>query len=270
MSCSSLSVKVLGCGPASGVPTMTGDWGKCDPKIARNHRLRPSILLSHINTETIQNVLVDTTPDLRTQMIESGSPKINSVLYTHEHADHVHGIDDLRALFHEYKESVNVFASDQTMAEIRRRFDYIFENRKDVMPWAVPQLNVNIFETGQRFETCGLSIMPIQQNHGLGSTHGFRIGEFAYSSDVWELDEAALKALEGIKVWIVDALSDHPHPTHSHVQKTLGWIKDLGVERAWFTHMNKSLDYKELCSRLPQGVEPAWDGLVIEGLNPVW
>ena len=184
------------------------------------------------------------------------------MVLTHAHADHLHGIDDLRSVNRLMRSAIPLYADAQTLAEIRSRFGYVFkpveESGRFYKPTLVPH------EIVGPFEISGIRILPFVQDHGFSTTLGLRIGGFAYSTDVTELDDNAFVALAGIELWIVDCLRHEPHPTHSHLAKTLAWIARVRPGRAVLTHMDQSLDYRELSAELPSGVEPARAGLVIE------
>jgi phosphoribosyl 1,2-cyclic phosphate phosphodiesterase len=255
-----MRVTVLGCGPSTGVPTIGGIWGRCDPRDPRNRRRRVSVL---VETATA-TLLIDTSPDLREQLLDAGVSRIDAVLMTHTHADHLHGIDDLRSVNRLMGREIPVHASAVTMAEIRQRFGYVFTPAEPGGGKAFykPILTPHIIDGP--FTAAGVAFEPFVQDHGFSATLGFRCGRFAYSTDVVRLDETAFAALEGVEVWIVDCIRREPHPTHSHVAQTLDWIARVKPRRAIFTHMDQSLDYETLRRSLPAGVEPGHDGLVIE------
>lgn len=252
-----MKITVLGCGGSLGVP-MTGNiWGDCDPAQPRNRRRRPSIL---VETEATV-VLVDTGPDLRDQLLDAGVTRLDAVLYTHAHADHVHGMDDLRPLVPRNR-PLPTFLDGETLATLEHRFSYalttVHVDRGLYRAFLDPRPVDGPFTVGD------LTIVPIQQDHGFGGSLGFRFGRFAYSTDVVSLDEAAFAALEGLDTWIVDATREEPHPSHSHVERTLGWIERLAPGRAYLTHLSHAMDYDRVMRRLPPKVELAYDGLVIE------
>lgn len=257
-----MKITVLGCGVSTGVPAIGPDWGRCDPSDPRNRRRRSSVLVECRG----RVVLIDTSPDLREQLIDARVARLDAVLMTHAHADHLHGIDDLRQIWRRMKRPIPLHADPSTMADIRERFGYLLQaigpESNFYQPILTPQ------EIGGPFAVCGISVVPFAQPHGYRTTLGYRIGAMAYSTDVAELDEAAFAALDGVELWIVDCLRRNAHPTHSHLAKTLSWIARVRPGRAVLTHMDQSLDYAELSRELPPGVEPGQDGLVIEVPDP--
>ena len=257
-----MKVTILGCGASTGVPAIGPDWGRCDPADPRNRRRRASVLVE-IGPVAI---LIDTSPDLREQLVDARVARLDAVIMTHAHADHLHGIDDLRALNRLMKQEIPLWADGKTLAEIRRRFGYVFDPPTEPGRYYKPCLVPH--QIGDGFAIGGVEIAPFAQDHGFSTTLGFRIGPMAYSTDVVELDDAAFDTIAGIELWIVDCFRRAPHPTHSHLDKTLGWIARVGPRRAVLTHMEQSLDYHELSAELPAGVEPGQDGLVIELPDP--
>jgi phosphoribosyl 1,2-cyclic phosphate phosphodiesterase len=254
-----VKVTILGCGSAPGVPQVSRGWGACDPSNPRNRRRRSSILVERGET----SVLVDTTPDLREQMIDNNIKRLDAVLYTHDHADHVHGIDELREINRAMGCHLDVHAKAVHMEVIRRRFDYVFQEVDDTKytlykPTLVPRLIEGPFTVG------ALDIVPFEQDHGYSMTTGFRFGNFAYSTDVVDFPEASWPYLEGLDLWIVSCLMDHPHQTHAHYDKVLGWVERLKPKRTVLTHMGLRMDYDTLRAKLPPHIEPAYDGMVIE------
>lgn len=260
-----MRITILGCGAASGVPLIGPDWGACDPAEPRNRRRRVSILVDDQKPDG--PVLVDTAPDLREQLIDAEVGRVGAVLYTHFHADHVHGIDDMRSLNRRQRAVIPAHGTAETLAALRKRFGYVFEPPPlaDGKPaFYKPCLEARPFVPGERFTAAGIEVLPFEQDHGYTTTIGFRFGAAAYSTDVVELSEAAFAALAGIDLWIVDCLSDKPFPTHAHLAKTLDWIERVKPKRSVLTHMTPDLDYRCLKQALPPGVEPAYDGMVLE------
>lgn len=253
-----MRITILGCGASGGVPLITGEWGECDPNNPKNRRQRASIAVER-NGITL---LVDTSPDLRAQCLSANIQKIDAVLYTHDHADHTHGIDDLRPFLHHYKTPIPVYGDEETLAFLKSRFGYAFPIQ-ETGPAIYRSFVVDKVVKGP-FEIGDIPIQPFLQNHGYSTSLGYRFEKVAYSTDVVDLEEEAFQALEGVDVWIVDCIAMDPKPTHSHLAKTLEWIERVRPRKAYLTHMSPLLDYDKLLKVLPEGVEPAYDGLVIE------
>lgn len=257
-----LRVTMLGCGGSGGVPyadgTPGGNWGKCDPDNPRNRRRRVSILVEREGTA----LLVDTSPDLRRQILDAGIGHLDAVLYTHAHADHCHGIDELRGLVYARGAPIDAYMDATTRADLTARFGYAFASHRPPDSPYRPLLNDRLIEGP--FRAGAIDVVPFTQGHAGETTVGYRFGPLAYSTDAKTLDDAAFAALAGVKVWIVDCLREKPHPTHAHVALALEWIARLKPERAILTHMNHQSDYEALRALCPPGVEPAYDGMVIE------
>jgi phosphoribosyl 1,2-cyclic phosphate phosphodiesterase len=253
-----MRVTVLGCGASTGVPAIGPNWGECDPADPRNRRRRVSLL---VETSDVA-ILIDTSPDLREQLIDARVRRLDAVLMTHAHADHLHGIDDIRQLNRLMKAAIPLWGDAKTLGEIRRRFGYALEPPDEPGHYYKPTLEAH--EILGPFAVRGVPVVPFPQNHGFSTTLGFRVGAMAYSTDVTELDDTAFATIAGVELWIVDCMRRAPHPTHSHLAKTLAWIERARPRRAVLTHMDHSLDYRALAAELPDGVEPGQDGLVIE------
>jgi len=264
-----LRITILGCGSSGGVPRVGGpegaQWGACDPAEPKNHRRRCSILVERIGTTGTTRVLVDAGPDLRSQLLDAAVPDLNAVLITHEHADHIHGIDDLRPLVISRKERLDVWTDPGTAAALRERFSYVFVQPKGSS--YPPILTLKEMGNSLTIDGTGGPITAVAHivEHGPGvQARGFRFDNIAYTPDISDLDSAAWQALDGVDLWIVDALRRDPHPTHSHLDQTLEWIKRLGPERAVVTNLHNDLDYAALRDELPESIIPAYDGLVLE------
>lgn len=252
---------ILGCGGSGGVPSLGpngGYWGACDPKNPRNLRSRTSLYIEMYGVR----ILIDTSTDLRQQFLKNNLTDFDAVLYTHAHADHTHGIDELRALFFVHNEkSIPVYGTAECMKDIERRFNYLINPTSDVYPKVLIP-NVIQYDT---FYVQNLEILAFQQGHGNQPSTGYRFGTMAYSTDFNYLSEESIEKLKGLKIWIVDCLSkEPPRRTHNHLDLTLHWIERVRPERAILTHMNATLDYDWLQSVLPQNIEPAFDGMIIE------
>jgi phosphoribosyl 1,2-cyclic phosphate phosphodiesterase len=262
----SLKITVLGCGSSGGVPRIGNHWGLCDPENPRNRRRRCSILVERKGADGQTSVLVDTSPDMRDQLLDSGVSWLDGVLFTHDHADHTHGIDDLRVVAFNGRRHVEAYASRETEVILRQRFGYCFETQEG-SPYP-PILDLHRLESGRILMVNGaggaITVLPFNQAHGHTHTLGFRFGNIAYSCDVSAIPDASLAALEGLDVWILDALRRTPHPSHFALGDALKWIERVRPKRAYLTNMHVDLDYDTLIGELPEGTEPAYDGLVIE------
>ena len=263
---------ILGCGASPGVPRITGDWGECDPLEPRNRRTRSSALIERFADDTAPptRVLIDAGPDLRAQLIDRRINEIHGVVFTHPHADHVHGIDDLRTFWMTMRRPIPVYSDDATQSRLDEGFGYCFKSpdRSSYLPF----LDRNRIEPGDNVQIDGpggpISLMPFTQAHGDISSLGYRLGSLAYSCDFNDLPEESIGRLTGLSVWILDALRRRPHPSHCSVDQAIDWISEVKPTRAILTHMTNELDYRTLCDELPATVEPAYDGLVIEFTEP--
>ncbi len=258
-----MRVTVLGCGGSGGVPlagaTPGGEWGACDPGNPKNRRRRVSLL---VETQG-KRLLIDCSPDLRQQLLDNAVTSLDAVLFTHPHADHCHGLDELRALSHAQQHSIPAYLERQTHEALTERFDYAFvsSHRQNRL---YPALMADHAIAYGRFEAVGIEMTAFRQDHGNVESTGFRIGPMAYSTDVKALGEKAFAALQGVELWVVDCLRYDPHPTHSHFEQTLEWIARVKPRRAILTHMNQAMDYETLLARCPAGVEPGYDGMIID------
>jgi phosphoribosyl 1,2-cyclic phosphate phosphodiesterase len=261
-----LRFTILGCGSSPGVPRIGGDWGACDPRNPRNRRLRCSLLAQRIGRNGTTHVLIDTSPDLRQQALAAGLGTLDGVLFTHPHADHIHGIDDLRGFVMNMRRRIDIYADPPTLARLHEGFAYCFATPpgSDYPPLA----NAHTITAGATVTIEGqggpLTALPIHQIHGRIGSLAFRIGNLAYSPDVSDFDDEAEYRLRELDVWIVDALRPTPHPSHLSLDQALAWIERFKPKRAVLTHMHVDLDYETLRRSLPANVEPAYDGMTIE------
>ncbi len=257
-----LKITVLGCGGAGGVPTVSRGWGVCNPDNPKNHRLRASLLIESGTTK----VLIDASPDLRQQCLTYGIRELDAVVFTHAHADHIHGLDELREINRVLHGPLNVWADATTLRDVETRFDYAFEGLEPDAPTIYrPWLIANLIDTPAPFRIGDLTFEPFIQDHAVMETLGFRIGDFAYSTDLVRLPPPARSALQGLDLWMVGALTDQPnHLTHVSVTEALEWIAEIKPQRAVITHMGAGLDYDAVLERCPPGVTPAYDGMVIQ------
>ena len=261
-----LRLTILGCASSPGVPRINGDWGACDPRNERNRRSRAAALIERIGPDGRTTVAIDCGPDFRTQMLGAAVTRLDAVVMTHPHADHIHGIDDLRGFMLSQRSRIPVYADEATQARVFEAFRYCFETPAGSN---YPPIAHHVaIEGGQPFVIDGpggpLPILPIRLVHGSIQSMGFRIGDIAYCSDVSDFPEAAVVALTGVGHIVIDALQYKPHPSHLTVEQALGWIDRFGAGSASLTHMHTPLDYDTLCRELPTHVRPAHDGLVIE------
>ncbi len=256
---------ILGCGSSGGVPRAGMNWGQCDSANPKNRRSRCSALVERISSAGQTAVMIDTSPDFREQILAIRLMALDGVLYTHDHADHTHGIDDLRMIAYAMKKRVDVYFDAQTGDSLKSRFAYCFKTPTGSS--YTPILNAHDIDGVSPVEVKGaggaITARPILQTHGDITSLGYRFSNLAYSPDISDLSEASAALLKGLDVWVVDALRHTPHESHFNVKQALKWIARLKPKRAVLTHMTSDLDYETLKRDLPDGVEPAYDGMVI-------
>ncbi len=258
-----LTFTILGCGSSGGVPRLGGHWGDCDPENPKNRRSRCSLLVERETDNGVTRVLIDTSPDLRQQLLDAGVGNLNAVLYTHGHADHVHGIDDLRMIVFNQRERLAVWADGSTQDRLYAGFGYAF-TQPEGSPYP-PILDMHTIDGDVTIDGAGGQIVfhPFKVNHGSIDALGFRIRNIAYLPDVADLYPESWASLMDLDVWIVDALRRTPHPTHAHLEKTLEWIERAAPRRAILTNMHIDLDYETVLAETPDQISPAYDGLTI-------
>lgn len=260
----SLTFRVLGCGSSGGVPRLDGDWGECDPNNPKNRRTRCSLLVTEQTPNGVTNALIDTSPDMRAQLIEAKTTWLDAILYSHDHADQTHGIDDVRAMVYSKRKRIDVWMDTPTSKTLINRFGYCFKQAEGS---GYPAL-LNEHRIERPFQDIKISgaggdivVTPFRQIHGSIDSLGFRIGNVAYSSDISELPEESFDAVSGLECWIIDALRRDPHPTHFHLEKALEMIDRFKPQQAILTNLHVDLDYATLLEELPSNIVPAHDGL---------
>ncbi len=261
-----LRITILGCGSSTGVPRVGNDWGACNPSNSKNRRRRSSLLVERISASGRTVAVIDTSPDFREQALQAGVPHVDGVIYTHDHADHTHGIDDLRVFCYKQRRRIDVWADARTMGLLTKRFDYCFETPPGSSYPAI--LAGHTIENWAPISIDGpggeLRFQPFRQIHGDIDSVGLRVDGVAYSCDLSDLPDAALPHLHGLDVWILNSLRYAPHPSHLTMTSALAWIGKMKPNRAILTHLHVDLDYDELAAQLPPGVEPAYDGMALE------
>lgn len=254
---------ILGCGSSGGVPRLGGHWGECDPTNPRNTRRRCSLLIERESEDGITRVLIDSSPDLRAQLLDAGIGALDAVVYTHAHADHVHGIDDLRMIVFNMRQRLPVWADGDTQNALYARFGYAFVQPED-SPYP-PILDMHTINGPFEIEGAGgaIRLTPFQVNHGSIDALGFRVGDLAYLPDVAAIPEDVWPVLSGLDCWVLDALRRTPHPTHAHLALSLEWIARAAPRRAVLTNMHIDLDYQTVEEETPAHVTPAYDGMIL-------
>lgn len=257
-----VKITILGCGGAGGVPSISEGWGQCAPGNPRNARKRSSVIVQDGQT----TVLVDCSPDLRIQLLESSISRLDGVLFTHAHADHIHGLDELREINRVMRVPLPIWAGAETLRILETRFGYAFEGIKPGEHYFRPWLTPTVIDDATEFMVRTLKVRAFPLDHGYSMTTGFRLGDrVAYTTDALNLTDDAKQQIRGVNLWVVGAFTDGPHPTHAHLEKVLGWIDELKPRRAVITHMGPKLDFDAVNSRCPVGVTAAYDGMVVAG-----
>ncbi|MFY0624551.1 MAG: MBL fold metallo-hydrolase [Pelagimonas sp.] len=258
-----LRFTILGCGSSGGVPRIGGHWGDCDPQNPKNRRRRCSMLIERETEDGVTRVLIDTSPDMHAQLLDVGIAELDAVVWTHAHADHVHGLDDLRQVVFNMRERLNVWADGPTQNDLLSRFGYAFV-QPEGSPYP-PILNLHTIDGPFKIDGKGgaISLIPFKVNHGSIDALGFRVGDLAYLPDVAKMNDDAWQAVAGLECWILDALRRAPHPTHAHLDMALEWIERAQPKRAVLTNMHIDLDYQTIADETPEHITPAYDGMVI-------
>ena len=252
-------ITILGCGSSNGVPSVGLGWGACNPENPKNRRLRSSILIE----EAGQKILVDVGPDFREQALAADIRHIDAILFTHSHADHVHGIDDLRWINVAMHQPIDIYASAETIQTLEHRFNYVLQPLAEGVDFYYKPVLVP-HQIDGHLDIGGVPVKVFPQDHGFCESLGFRVGNFAYSTDVVNLPEYSHQFLYDLDVWVVDCMRLKPHSTHAHLEKVMGWIAEFKPRQVYFTHMSIQVDYDQINDMTPDHVGPAYDGLVIE------
>lgn len=251
-----MKVRILGCGPSNGVPSLSRGYGLCNPNNPKNNRTRSSIL---VETDNKKNILIDTAPEVRLQLIKAGNPHIDAVFYTHSHYDHMGGADDLRSLLFDTNTSLPIYLTKEDAEHFKSLLIYLFKSNEQH-----PIFNINLIDYYKEFSLEKSHIVPIKQYHGADISVGYRIKDFAYSTDVKSMDEEGFKQLKGIKTWVLGVVTPRENHKHINLDEALKWIEYIQPERVFLTHMGQRMDYDTLCQTLPQNIKPVYDGLEIE------
>lgn len=257
------TLRILGCGSSGGVPRLGGYWGACDPTNPKNVRTRCSMLVTKTGDNGTTRVLIDTSPDLRQQLLDAEVGELDAVVYTHAHADHVHGLDDIRMVVYNMRQRLQVWADGDTGNQLLARFGYAFVQPKGSS--YPPICDLNTIDGDVVIDGAGgaITLTPFEVEHGSIDALGFRIGNAAYLPDVSDIPDDVWPHLQNLDLWIVDALRRDPHPTHAHLAKTLEWIDRVAPKRAVLTNMHIDLDYATLAAETPDYITPAFDGLTL-------
>ena len=248
-----MKITILGCGPSYGMPSLTRGFGNTDPAEPKNIRTRSAILVE----EQGVGILFDTGPEIREQLLKAGSPQIHAICYTHTHYDHMGGAEDLRTVARERNQILDVYGRQKDILALRRQMPYVFDPKHQTT------MKLHYIKPYKPFKINGLTLIPILQHHGPSTSVGFRIGDFAYCTDVKSIDPEGWKILKGIKTWILGCVTTNENPKHIHLSEALKWIRRLHPQQTFLTHMGSKMDYKKLKKELPDSVFPCYDGMHI-------
>lgn len=263
MTTTTTTFRILGCGSSGGVPRLGGNWGACDPTNPKNIRTRCSALVTRTTPQGVTRVLIDTSPDMRQQLLDAEVGELDAVLYTHAHADHVHGLDDIRMVVYNMRQRLQVWADGDTGNQLLARFGYAFVQPKGSS--YPPICDLNTLKGDVTITGAGgpITLTPFEVEHGSIDALGFKINNTAYLPDVSDIPDTVWPMLEDLDLWIVDALRRDPHPTHAHLARTLDWIDRVKPKRAVLTNMHIDLDYQTLADETADHIQPAYDGLTL-------
>lgn len=254
-----MKVTVLGCGGSGGVPLVGNIWGDCNPENPRNRRRRVSV---HVE-QPGASVLIDTSPDLRAQLLDADIKRLDAVLFTHDHADHTHGIDDLRAFTVRRDAPLPMYGSAETLESLRRKFAYIFDDRRPVAGTSKPEGRAHVIEPNTPFTVGDVEVLPVPIPHGPVTVFAYRIGALAYITDAKSVPRDAIERFRGVEVLVINALFRTEHPTHLSIPESLRVADEIGAERTYLIHLTHDNLHADLEAELPRGVAPAFDGLTV-------
>ncbi len=256
-----MKITILGSGGSTGTPSVEYGWGNCDPNNPKNRRLRPGI---YIENDKGYSILIDTGPDLREQLLNNKIKKVDAILYTHAHADHTHGIDDIRSLNRLMKKAIPAYMTIETYESLKGSFPWVFEQISPQGNFYKPTLKKYIIQPIDKFEIAEMNISFFEQSHGYSKSTGIRVNkEIAITTDVVSISEDAINAYKGVKHWLVGMIGFSKHPTHAHYDLILKWAEKIQPQHVWLTHLGPGLDYQELLNELPDYIKPVYDGMVI-------
>ena len=264
-----MKITILGCGTSSGVPQLDNGWGQCDPNNPKNYRMRCSAYIETTNKNGDDVAfLVDTGPDLRAQILQHNIQKIDAILYTHPHSDHLHGIDEIRWVNMMMNQDMPAYMDENTHKNLAERFSYCLDGKALIRDdgsrfYGRPVLECHVLDYNQNVTVEGVDMTTIYMDHGLTDAMGWRIGDFAYCTDVWQFSDESFDLLHGVQYWVIDCLREREHPTHAHLDRVLDWVDKLKPKQVYLTHLNNEMDYEIINNKTPQNVEPAYDGLII-------
>lgn len=256
----SMRVTVLGCGGSGGVPLLGNEWGACNPANPRNRRRRVSVLVETGG----QGILLDASPDLRAQLLDAGVATLDAVLFTHDHADHTHGLDDIRALSMLRDAPLPLYGSRETLESLTRKFSYIFDDNVRPLPGtSKPEAQLNVVEPGQSLRVADLDVVVATVPHGHAEVLAYRFGPLAYITDAKSVPAETIEVMRGARVLVLNALLRTSHPTHLSISEAIEVAREIGAERTYFTHLTHETSHADLEAELPAGISPAFDGLTI-------